>query len=132
MSIKNDSSIACVGYARLPDGITAKEVYGVFGIGLLIDPSTGEIIDAVSTLVTDKGNEFIAAMLIGHNILHDGLDEPIAMIERRYFGAGKKSIIAAIKDAYEKFEEYKLKYHDAGPGAGSSMARLSDVRMKKR
>jgi hypothetical protein len=49
--------------------------------------------------------------LIGHNILKDGLTTPILQIERRYFGTGKKAIIAALRDAYERFEEYKRSYH---------------------
>ncbi|MGG1660898.1 DUF3870 domain-containing protein [Brevibacillus sp. NRS-1366] len=111
MDYKNSSIIACAGYARLPEGMTAKEVYGVLGIGLMVDFLTGEIVAAESTLVRKSGNDFICSMLIGHNILKHGIDEPVSLIERRYFGTGKRAIIAAIKDAYKSFEEYKSMYY---------------------
>lgn len=117
MSPKSSTSIICSGYSRLPEGMTAKEVYGVFGLGLEIETRTGEIIDAVSTLVTPMGNEFLSSVLIGHNILKHGLDAPIAQIENRYFGAGKKAIIAAIRDANERFEEFKRHPVKIGPSS---------------
>jgi hypothetical protein len=106
MDHNQDYSIVCVGHARLPEGIPGQEK-GIVSIGLEIDPS-GEIIDASSTLVTEKGRAFIVSLLIGHNILKDGIEGPVLSIERRYFSTGKKSIISAVRDAYKRFQEYRL------------------------
>ena len=106
MDHNQDYSIVCVGHARLPEGIPGQEK-GIVSIGLEIDTS-GEIIDASSTLVTEKGRAFIASLLIGHNILKDGIEGPVLSIERRYFSTGKRSIISAVRDAYKRFQEYRL------------------------
>jgi hypothetical protein len=106
MDENKDYSIVCVGHARLPEGVPGQEK-GIISIGLEIDTS-GEIIDASSTLVTEKGRAFIASLLIGHNILNDGIEGPIVSIERRYFATGKKSIISAVRDAYKRFQESRL------------------------
>ncbi|WP_289483313.1 DUF3870 domain-containing protein [Fictibacillus enclensis] len=31
-------TIICTGYSRLPDGMAAKNLYGVMGVGFEVDP----------------------------------------------------------------------------------------------
>ena len=93
------------GYASFPSGATAKEVYGILGVALEIDPKTGEIVNAASTLLTDVTKEFVRSLLVGQN-MNDGLRTPIETIERTYFGRNKKALIAALMDANKVYKKY--------------------------
>ncbi|GED67237.1 hypothetical protein BRE01_09390 [Brevibacillus reuszeri] len=106
MGVRNDETIFCTGYSRLPDGMAAKNLYGVMGVGFEIDPESDKIVNASCTFVTNMCNDFIKSILVGHD-LKNGVDLPIQKFERRYFGLGKKAIVSAIRDAYNQFEIYK-------------------------
>lgn len=100
------STICCVGYSRLPSEMTAAQVYGTLGVGLEIDPNTGEVNDAAITLISEMAKRFFAATMIGQN-LENGIDRVIADIESTYFGTGKKAIIHATREAYGRYLEFK-------------------------
>lgn len=99
-------TIICTGYSRLPDGMAAKNLYGVMGVGFEIDPNTDCIVNASCTFVTNMCTDFIKSILTGHD-LKKGIEEPIEKFEQRYFGLGKKAIISAMRDAYNQFSIYK-------------------------
>lgn len=99
-------TIICSGYSKLPDGMPAKNLFGVMGVGMEVDPQTCCVVNASSTFVTNMCADFVKSILVGHN-LNTGIDAPIHEFEQRYFGLGKKAIIAAIRDAYNQFEIYK-------------------------
>lgn len=101
-----EGPIICVGYSRLPDGMAAKSLYGAMGVGFEVDVTTKCIINTSATFVTDMCNSFIGEIFNGHN-LDEGVDRPIEIFERRYFGMGKKAIISAIHDAYNQYLTYK-------------------------
>ncbi|MDA5107985.1 DUF3870 domain-containing protein [Brevibacillus sp. LEMMJ03] len=114
MGSGNHHTIFCTGYARLPDGMAAKNLYGVMGVGFEIDPETDKIVNASCTFVTNMCNDFIKSILVGHD-LKNGVDLPIQTFEKRYFGLGKKAIVSAIRDAYNQFEIYKsMVYAESG------------------
>ncbi|KGX91737.1 DUF3870 domain-containing protein [Pontibacillus marinus] len=102
---KNDT-IICTGYSRLPDGMAAKNLYGVMGVGLEIDPKTDKVLNASSTFITSMCTDFIQSIFEGHD-LKKGIDTPVELFERRYFGLGKKAIVSAIRDAYNQYSIYK-------------------------
>ncbi len=93
------------GYAKLPSGITAAEMYSVIGIGLLVDRKTGVIIDCDTTLATTTARKFMKDLLVGCSILK--FRELENEIKNRYYGSAKKSLIVALKSCYEKFTEIK-------------------------
>jgi Domain of unknown function (DUF3870) len=99
-------TIICTGYSRLPDGMAAKNLYGVMGVGFEIDPETDCIVNASCTFVTNMCTDFIKSILAGHD-LKKGIEEPIEMFEKRYFGLGKKAIISAMRDAYNQYSIYQ-------------------------
>jgi hypothetical protein len=102
----NRDTIICTGYSRLPDGMAAKNLYGVMGVGLEIDPVTDEIVNASCTFVTNMCTDFIKSIFHGHCLLN-GIEEPIGKFEQRYFGLGKKAIVSAMRDAYNQYSIYK-------------------------
>mgnify|MGYP004702186433 CR=1 FL=1 len=79
------------GYAKLPKGITASELYGVIVVGLLINRNTGEILDAEASLVTDVARTFFKNHLIGENI--NNIDFIEKTFRDCYFGSDRKSVV---------------------------------------
>lgn len=104
--MKQQNTIICTGYSRLPDGMAAKNLYGVMGVGFEIDPETDKILNTSSTFITNMCTDFINSIFVGHS-LRDGIEEQIEIFETRYFGLGKKAIIMAMKDAYNQFKIYQ-------------------------
>lgn len=99
-------SIFITGYARLPQGISATELYKVLGIAVEVDPSSGVIIDADCTLATSVGKNFLRKLLIGYS-LEQGIDPLVREVEARYFGSARRPIIAALKVVYQRYVAYK-------------------------
>ncbi|OPL08597.1 MAG: hypothetical protein AVO33_10250 [delta proteobacterium ML8_F1] len=89
------------GYAKLPGGISAADIYTSVGIGVLVSRSTGEILEADCTLVTDVGRKFIKSILVGKN-LRDfvAIEEDI---NDNYFGPARKALVSATKKCHEKY-----------------------------
>ncbi len=96
------------GYAKLPRGITASELFEVVGVGMEIDVRTGTIVDAECTLATRLGRRFFRRLVVGRNI-DTGLTALIGEIERRYQGSAQKAIITALKIICEKYRSYRAK-----------------------
>ena len=108
-----------VGHARLPENITARHVYGVFGLELEVDPRTDVVVDASCRLIPSLGEKFILDLLMGHR-LTEGIMGLIAEIEARYFGASQRAIVAALENAYERYQRYR-KDHPIMGGESSTM-----------
>lgn len=90
------------GYAKLPTGTTAEELYKVIAVGILVDKNTGDILDADCTVVTDVAKKLIKKILIGKNILN--FEEIEKIINERYFGNVKKALISSTKKCHDKFK----------------------------
>lgn len=99
-------TILCVGYARLPEGMTAEEVFKIFGVGLEIDTQSGVIVRAQTTCATTLGDNFLTKFFIGLNIEKE-FKYALEQIELRYRGIGCKAILAAAKKAYGEYITYK-------------------------
>lgn len=94
------------GYAKLPSGITASEIYRVIGVIVLIDVEKGEIIDADCTLATELARKTVSSLLKGQSI-HDGVNEIVAAVDEVYQGGAKKAVITAMRIIYDKYRSYK-------------------------
>lgn len=97
-----EKTIFITGYAKLPNGITAQQLYSVVAIGLLVDRETGIIVDADCTLVTSTGKKFFRENVLGKNIIDYNSIEKIFL--DRYFGSAKKAILSALRICSDKFE----------------------------
>ena len=98
-------TIIIAGSARLPENITAKHVYGYFAIELEIDPVGSKIVDVSCTLLPSLGEKIISQVLLGSKVevgIRDAIDE----LERRFFSASKRAVIAALEDAYKWYKKY--------------------------
>ncbi|SNT23545.1 protein of unknown function [Anaerovirgula multivorans] len=90
------------GYAKLPCGTTAEELYKVIAVGILVDKNTGQILDADCTLVTRVAKEQVNRLLTGKNIMK--FEEIEEAFNDRYFGSAKKALISSTKKCHEKFK----------------------------
>jgi len=97
------NEIFVTGYAKLPKGITATELYKVIAVGLIIDKNTGAIVDADCSLVTRVAKEFFKELVLGKNI--NDYEEIHNLFKEKYFGSAKKALISALKTCHEKYKQ---------------------------
>ncbi|MDF2875477.1 MAG: hypothetical protein K0R22_2160 [Sporomusa sp.] len=105
MEKTQDKHILFSGYAKLPTGITASEIYKVIGVVLLVNEDTGEIIQADCTLATAVARNHVSSILVGKQIANP--DHLVRIVDTTYQGSAKKAIITAIRIIYDKYRSYK-------------------------
>lgn len=102
----DSDNILCVGYARLPEGSTMAVLYKVFGLGLVINPQSGIIVNAQTTCATKLGDDFLTKFFINKNIETD-FSDILRRVGKCYRGNGCKAILAAAQKAYIEYLNYK-------------------------
>ncbi len=89
------------GYAKLPQGITASEMYHVICLGLLVERDTGIIVDAECSLVTSLAKRVFHDLVVNKDI------KKINDIEKEfcrvYYGSAKKALISSLRTCHEKY-----------------------------
>ncbi len=105
---KYPDTIFIPGYAKLPDGITAREIFSVVGIGLEIDGEEGVIVAADCTLATDVAKRFFSKIVEGKKLVED-YEYIVHEVEMRYHGNAQKSLISALRIARDKYTVYRDK-----------------------
>ncbi|HWR07145.1 DUF3870 domain-containing protein [Sporomusa sp.] len=98
----NEDIFLFSGYARLPAGTTASEMYKVLALVVLIDMKTGTIVDADCTLSTPVSERFLAHILVGSS-LTNGVEELAKQINAVYHGSAKKTIMTALRVIFDKY-----------------------------
>ncbi len=94
------------GYAKLPTGITATELYRVIGLVILVDMETETILEADCTLATQVARKHVAETLIGQS-LKNGPEPLVRLVDQVYQGSAKKAIITALRIAFDKYRSFK-------------------------
>lgn len=98
------NEIFVTGYAKLPQGITATELYTVIAVGMLLDADTGDIIDVDCSLVTTVAREFVKKLMVGKNI--DDLELIEDLFNEKYHGSARKALISSFRTCNEKYVQY--------------------------
>lgn len=93
------------GYAKLPQGITATELYTVIAVGMVIDRDTGEIYEVDCTLSTEVAKNFVKKLVIGKNL--NDIEAIENVFNERYFGSAKKALLSALRIANERYLNLK-------------------------
>lgn len=101
--VKMENEVFVTGYAKLPQGITASELYTIICIGLLVDRHTGMINDAECSLVTDLAKRVFHDIVINKNI--NDFEQIEQQFTDCYYGSAKKALISAMKTCHEKFNQ---------------------------
>lgn len=94
------------GYAKLPTGITATELYRVIGLVILVDMETETILEADCTLATQVARKHVSETLVGQ-CLKNGPEPLVRLVDQVYQGSAKKAIITALRISYDKYRSYK-------------------------
>jgi hypothetical protein len=97
------TEIFVTGYAKLPQGITAAELYSIIAVGMMVDRNTGVIADVDCTLATEMGKNFVKSLVVGKNL--NEVEAIDAEFNENYFGSAKKALISAIRTCNEKFRQ---------------------------
>lgn len=95
------------GSARLPNTIPSGGMYELINVGMMINSTTGEIVDVSATLLSTGAKRFLDYLIIGHNLHDEGIEVLLKEINDRYFGDSQKAIMVAIKNANEKYLKYR-------------------------
>ena len=98
------NEIFVTGYAKLPQGITATELYTVIAVGMLVDANTGDILDIDCSLVTSVARDFVKKLICGKNL--NDLDEIEDLFNDKYHGSARKALISAFRTCSEKYIQY--------------------------
>ena len=106
MATNDDGLVLFSGYAKLPVGITASEMYKVIGLVLVVDEESGEILDADCTLATEVARKHVAKLIVGYS-LNQSPEKLVRAVDQAYQGSAKKAIITAIRIIYDKYRSYK-------------------------
>ncbi len=102
------SSVFITGYAKLPEGITASEMFRVVGIGLEVDREAGVVMAADCTLATGVGRRFFQKLVQGRRLV-DEFHLLVDEVEERYHGNAQKALVTALRIARDKFRAYSDK-----------------------
>lgn len=106
MDKPNENLILFSGYAKLPTGITASEMYKVIGVIVLIDVEKDIIVDADCTLATRLASRHVSSTLIGCS-MKNGVEPLVRIVDHIYQGSAKKAIITALRIIYDKYRSHK-------------------------
>jgi len=98
-------SVLLSGYAKLPNNITAENVYTVMALAVLFDRRSGIILDAEASVVTQLAKKFIAELMVGYD-LNAGPDDLIEVFENYYHGNAKKALETAMRMIFTKYQDY--------------------------
>lgn len=106
MSCVSENMILFSGYAKLPTGITASEIYKLIGIIVLVDTNTGVIVEADCTLATALARRHVSDAIVGYD-LNRGCEPLQQHLDKVYQGSAKKAVTTAIRIIYDKYRSYK-------------------------
>ncbi|MDR3349049.1 MAG: DUF3870 domain-containing protein [Acidaminococcales bacterium] len=101
-----DNLVLFSGYAKLPTGITASEMYKLIGIVVLVDISTGVVVEADCTLATELARRHVSKSIAGYD-LNRGNEPLQQMLDKVYQGSAKKAVTTVIRIIYDKYRSYK-------------------------
>ncbi|MBQ4538015.1 MAG: DUF3870 domain-containing protein [Oscillospiraceae bacterium] len=95
-------TILVVGGAKPSRDDAIFTTHGEFYISLVLEGESGKIIDVGCNTIVGVTENFVKEMLVGRS-LRDDLSEMEQEIRRRYFALTQKPLIAALKDAANRW-----------------------------
>ncbi|HEY4579336.1 MAG TPA: DUF3870 domain-containing protein [Savagea sp.] len=99
------NTIFIAGYARLPQGMAAKNVYDTLTVTAEIDRKYGVILATSCTLATEQGRNYVDHLLRGYS-LKDGIEAPLAHLKAHYLGKAGNALQSALKDVHKQYLAY--------------------------
>lgn len=97
-----DSAVFVTGVAKVGKEDAINAMYGNFSMSLIVDTSNDTIIGVSCNMVMQDTVEFVRYLVIGSNIITE-IDTVCESIRRRFFALSQKAVIAALKDAQNRY-----------------------------
>lgn len=101
------NTVFIAGYARLPAGMAAKNVYDTLTITAEVDKKYGVIVAANCTLATEHGRAYVQQLLRGYS-LQDGIEHPVEEVKKHYLGKAGSALASALKDLHKQYMTYTV------------------------
>ncbi len=108
----NDRTVFLAGYARLPQGMAAQNLFESMTVTMEIDRVYGVVLAADCTLITELGRQFIGGLLRGYSF-NEGIQSMIHALEAQYRGKAIGALIAALRDIDHQYQQIKRPSKDA-------------------
>lgn len=96
------NTIYILGTSKISQNDPISAMYDIFFVGIILDRDSGKIVDSTCNMVRDVTNDFIRSILIGYNLIDD-IEAIIDEVQDRFYGMAQKAVIAAVKDARNKY-----------------------------
>ncbi|SHI83446.1 protein of unknown function [Geosporobacter subterraneus DSM 17957] len=96
------NTIYVIGTAKISSNDPISAMFDMFFIGIILERENGKIVDLTCNMVRDVTADFIKSMLIDYNLIED-IDQIVEEIKDRFHGIAQKAVIAAVKDARNKY-----------------------------
>lgn len=96
------NTLYIIGTSKISSSDPISALYDIFFVGIILDRNTGKIVDSTCNMVRDETNNFIKSILIGYDLLND-IEAIVDEIKERFHGMAQKAVIAAVKDARNKY-----------------------------
>lgn len=100
--IYDKNTIYILGTSKISQNDPISAIYDIFFIGVILEGDSGIIIDATCNMVRDVTADFIKSILIGYDLMND-IDKITDEIQDRFHGMAQKAVVAAVKDARNKY-----------------------------
>ena len=100
--IYEKNTIYVTGTAKISTNDPISAIFDTFFVGIILDRNTGKIIDVTCNMVRDVTSDFIKSIMLGYKLIDDE-DTIIAEIRDRFHGIAQKAVIAAFKDARNRY-----------------------------
>lgn len=96
------NTIYVIGTARISENDPISAMFDIFFVGIIVERDTGKIVDVTCNMVREVTADFIKSMLIDYRLGED-IDQIVEEIKDRFYGMAQKAVIAAVKDARNKY-----------------------------
>lgn len=96
------NTIYITGTAKVGSNDPISAMYDILFVGVILERENGEIIDITCNTVSHITEDFIKSVILGYSLLED-IDEITNAIKDRFYGIAQKAVIAAVKDARNKY-----------------------------
>ncbi|HWR60405.1 MAG TPA: DUF3870 domain-containing protein [Clostridia bacterium] len=104
--IYEKNTIYITGTAKISGNDPISDIFETFFIGIILDRDTGRIVDVTCNMVRDVTSDFIKSLMLGYDLVRDE-ESIIDEIRDRFHGIAQKAVIAAFKDARNRYAMLK-------------------------
>ena len=103
--VPGQNTMVIGGFAKLPENLTGKNSCSFIAIEFEIDSADSKVLDVYCTLLPFVEKEITCQACMGKRI-DEGIEKALEQLNKRFFGATKSAITAALEDAYRCYTKF--------------------------